>query len=61
MNALPDHRRAIHGRTHDRAWHPTDFDPITRYRARDRAVDRALLAALGITCVLLALMWKGWL
>lgn len=30
MNQLPDARRAIHGRTHDRSYRRSDFDPIDR-------------------------------
>jgi hypothetical protein len=32
MNALPEHRKAIQGRTYGRTYYHTDFDPIDAYR-----------------------------
>jgi hypothetical protein len=32
MNALPEHRKALSGRTSSRTWYPEDFDPIEAYR-----------------------------
>ena len=58
---LPEHRQAIHGRTMDRVWHASDYDPITPYRGRSlvwRIAAYALLwATLAGLGVLLA--WRG--
>jgi hypothetical protein len=60
MSNLPDHRRAIYGRTHDRIWYPGDYDPITVEHAVGR-VTRAILsfaAALGGAALLFHLVWR---
>lgn len=44
MNALPDHRRAIHGRTHSRTWRHADYDPVQHYMGRDSAAERIAIA-----------------
>lgn len=31
MNALPEHRRCITGRTQSRTYYPADYDPIQKY------------------------------
>lgn len=51
MNALPDARRAIHGRTHSRSWSAGDMDPIERPRGvsvTERALDVLLAVFLGV-------------
>ncbi len=46
MSTLPEHRRAIHGRTHDRAWCFADYDPITPYRGGNGPAWRLLRACV---------------
>lgn len=46
MNALPEYRRAIHGRTHGRTYRHADYDPIERYAVDDSS--RIALAAIAI-------------
>jgi hypothetical protein len=59
--SLPDHRRAIHGRSMDRTWRASDYDPITPYRGRGlvwrlaaAVLFWATLAGLGVL-----LAWRG--
>lgn len=33
MNQLPEHRRAIYGRTFSQSWSAGQFDPIERHRS----------------------------
>jgi len=54
--SLPDHRRAIHGRTHDRAWRATDYAPLVRPR-QSRIAD--VVAAVAVGVMLAALLWIG--
>ena len=61
MNALPDSRRAIHGRTHSRAWHGGDMDPIERVRVSrwERVADVLAAVAIGIlSAAALAHWWS---
>ena len=59
MNALPDSRRAIHGRTHSRAWHAGDMDPIERFRVSkvERIADVLLAVLIGIFLALALAHW----
>lgn len=58
MNALPEARRAIHGRTWASAWRAADFDPIERpWRRRESAADIALAIVLGIAGALALVHW----
>ena len=54
MNTLPEHRRAIYGRTHRQSWNPASFDPIERHKRPVPLTDRVLgfLLACGIGVVL---------
>lgn len=58
MNALPEHRRAIHGRTYHQRWRAADWDPIERPRrgltATD-AVGAVVVAVLAAVVILHAL------
>ena len=57
--SLPDARRAIHGRTHNRAWHAGDMDPIERFRVSkvERIADVLAATAIGVLLALLAVHW----
>lgn len=58
MNALPESRRAIHGRTFDRRWRAADFDPVERPRRGLTATDAAgavVVAVLAAVVILHAL------
>jgi len=59
VNGLPDARRAIHGRTHSRAWHAGDMDPIDRpsVSLTERAADVLLAIALGVLCAVGLVHW----
>ena len=52
MSNLPEHRRAIHGRTFDRIWYPDDYDPIST----DQAVHGAMRFVLRFAATLGAAM-----
>ena len=59
VDNLPEHRRAIHGRTWDRPYYPGDFDPIERpepslITAGKWLVLLALFAGIGVI-----LAWRG--
>ena len=57
MNTLPEHRRAINGRTFSESWNPGHFDPVERYRSPVPIVDRIggvlLCVGVGVTFALL--------
>lgn len=60
MNALPESRRAIHGRTHSRAWNAGDMDPIERPPAVstiERVADVLLACVLGVLGTVGLLHW----
>ncbi len=60
MNSLPQHRRAIHGRTWGRAWSPADMDPITFYPrpiGAERYAGVILAVVLGIFGALMLAHW----
>jgi hypothetical protein len=63
MNALPEHRRIVAGRTHGRAWRPEDADPMQFYPAATKAERIAgvvLAVVLGIVgAALLAHWWAA--
>lgn len=51
MNALPEHRRALFGRTFSRPWAPGEFDPIAHYRRpspAERVAGVLLATVIGI-------------
>lgn len=58
-NALPDHRRAIHGRTHSRTWRHADYDPIEHHTAPiSERISGALFATfLGVVGAALLFHW----
>lgn len=58
MNALPEHRRAIHGRTYQQRWRAADFDPIERPKGGLSVIDAlgaVVVAALAALVILHAL------
>lgn len=58
MNALPESRRAIHGRTYSQRWRAADFDPIERPKAGltvTDAVGAVVVAVLAAVVILHAL------
>ncbi len=57
MNRLPLHRSAQLGRTFDRSWSPSDFDPVDRPSRRDRWAGRALAICIGAALGAL-LIWE---
>lgn len=63
MNALPEHRRVLHGRTYPQRWSAADMDPIERpVRRAVPVTDEALGAMLAIAIgVLLAMALVHWL
>lgn len=58
MNQLPQHRRALYGRTFSQSWSAADFDPIQRHKApvpfTDRVLGTLLAVAIGVTLALIA-------
>lgn len=58
MNSLPDNRRAIHGRTHDRSFRRSDFDPIDR-PARPFLSFQDAMAAVVIGALAAAVLLHG--
>lgn len=57
MNALPEHRRAIHARTHSQQWRPSDYAAIEHYPLRERWLGVALAVAIGITLAASLVAW----
>jgi len=57
MSTLPEHRRAIAGRTWAQPWSASSMDPIQCY---PRASSRIVTAAYAVVC-LLASALIGWL
>ncbi len=51
MNTLPDHRRAISGRTHSRSWVPGESAMITRF-SRPRSNTWDVLGWLGAAALI---------
>ena len=62
MNALPQHRQIIHGRTHSRSWSAAEMDPIEgptrleRMRLLRVSARRAELAMLALAVAFVALL-----
>ena len=60
MNQLPEHRKALYGRTQCRTYYPCDFDPIEAYRGGNGTAWRllqyafvvALFGGLGVAAFL---------
>ena len=49
MNALPERRTAMYGRTHDRVWRPESMNPISHYhRTEWRATAVMVVLAAGV-------------
>lgn len=58
MNALPEHRRAVYGRTYRQRWRHADWDPIERPRKGltvSDAVGAVVVAVLAAVVLLHAL------
>lgn len=58
MNTLPEHRRAIHGRTFNQRFRHADFDPVERPRSGltvSDAVGAVLVAVLAAVVLLHAM------
>lgn len=56
--ALPEHRRAITGRTQRCAYYHADYDPITRYPGTPGRIRGWLLAvAIGLGLALATVHW----
>lgn len=57
MNRLPEHRRAIYGRTWSQAWNPAAMDPVQRFRRpvpmTDRVLGVLMACAIGVTLALI--------
>ena len=53
MNALPEHRRAINGRTYSQPWSASAMDPIERHEEGVCGVIRWLFGGLGVCAGLL--------
>lgn len=58
MNQLPEHRRAIYGRTFSQPWSAAQMDPIQRYRSPVPLVDRigGVLLCVGVGIVFALLL-----
>lgn len=58
MNQLPQHRRALYGRTYHSPWNPASFDPIEKHTKpvplTDRVLGFLLACGIGITLALIA-------
>ena len=63
MNSLPKHRSAQAGRTFDRSWSASDFDPVQCYpraSATERALGVVVAVVIGIVgAVALAHWWAA--
>lgn len=60
MNALPKHRSAQAGRTWDRPWAASDFDPIQRYPRiprQQQAAGVVLAIVIGIVGAVSLVHW----
>lgn len=55
MNALPEHRRAINGRTFSSPWSASSMDPIRAYTKQGiSAINRAIYGGLLVLLVMMA-------
>ncbi len=53
MNSLPEHRRALNGRTWSSSWSAGSFDPISHYqRPHQHWASVALAVAIGVALAL---------
>ena len=58
FGALPEHRRAITGRTQSSAYYAADYDPIARYPGTPGRIRGWLLAcAIGLGLALATVHW----
>jgi hypothetical protein len=57
MNRLPEHRSALTGRTFDRSWSPSDFDPIERPSRRERVASVVLAVVIGSGIAAMLVAW----
>lgn len=60
MNRLPHHRSAQAGRTFDRSWSASDFDPVQRYpraSATERALGVVVAVVIGIVGAVALVHW----
>ena len=60
MNALPKHRSAQTGRTWDRTWSASDFDPVQCYprvSSTERALGVVLAIVIGIVGAVALVHW----
>lgn len=60
MNKLPAHRSAQHGRTWDRIWSASDFDPISHYPRiprQQQAAGVVLAIVIGIVGAVALVHW----
>lgn len=56
--SLPDHRRAIHARTHARPYRHADYDPIQHYPGTPGTLRGVLLAvAIGVGLAAALIHW----
>lgn len=56
--SLPDHRRAIHARTHARPYRHADYDPIQNYPGTPGTLRGVLLAvAIGVGLAAALIHW----
>jgi len=53
MNYLPEHRRAINGRTYSQPWSAASMDPIESHERGVSGVFRWLGAGLGVLAALM--------
>lgn len=60
MNRLPQHRSAQHGRTWDRPWSASDYDPIQSYPRiprQQQAAGVVLAIVIGIVGAVALVSW----
>lgn len=60
MNRLPEHRRAIHGRTFSQQWDPAGFDPLRHYRSGNEWAGRLLAVSIGLALDVVLVRWIDW-
>lgn len=60
MGRLPEHRRAVTGRTWSQAWNPADMDPVQAYPAEstaERIAGVVLAVVIGILGAAALIHW----
>jgi hypothetical protein len=61
MNQLPEHRRAINGRTFSRQWRPEEWAAVETYRQPcwERIADVVMAVAIGIVLAIILVSWAA--